>query len=125
MEKTGGSNGEPSIEGEFARTFKLIDLYFRQKTDLFIQNYVIELFEYMERQVMFLSVIVTLLAVASASLYVGVVLLFTLYVPIWAALLITSVLTFILAGIGAYVLFSRKLILNTPTASELMGHAKA
>ena len=35
---------EPSIESEFARTCKFIDLYLQQKTDLFLQHYVFEPF---------------------------------------------------------------------------------
>jgi len=124
MEKPGESGEENEIEREFARTFKLVDLYIRQKTDLFLQTYVLELFEFVERQVMLLAVIVTLLALASISLYVGVILAISLFVPTWAAFLITSVVTFLVAGAGAYVLLSRKLILNTPTAGEL-GHGKA
>lgn len=121
MEKT----EEKTIEQEFARTFKLIDLYIRQKTDLFIQNYVLELFEYVERQIIILSVIVVLLAAAALSLYVGVIFLLSTIVPLWAALLITGILTLIIVAIMVYVLFTNKLILNTPTATELTGNGKA
>ena len=55
---------EPSIESEFATTFKFIDLYIRQKTDLFLQHYVFEPFNLLISRIMILSIIVTLLAVA-------------------------------------------------------------
>ena len=58
------STGEPSIESEFATTFKFIDLYIRQKTDLFLQYYVFEPFNLLISRIMILSIIVTLLAVA-------------------------------------------------------------
>ena len=66
---------EPSIESEFARTYKLVDLYIQQKTDLFLQHYVFEPFNLLISRIMILSIIVTLLAVGTLFLWMGIILL--------------------------------------------------
>ena len=59
MEPEPASDEELSIESEFAATIKYIDLYLRQKTDLFLQHYVFEPFDFLAKKLMYLSVLVT------------------------------------------------------------------
>lgn len=111
---------EESIESEFARTIKYIDLYMQQKTDLFLQHYVFEPLDFLFKRIMYLSVIVTLLAAGTITLEIGVILFIATLLPLWAALLITGV---IIVGTGliiANMLFSNKIILKTPVATELI-----
>jgi hypothetical protein len=123
MEET-AFDEESSIESEFAATIKYIDIYLRQKTDLFLQNYVFEPFDILAKKLMYLSVLVTLLVAGTLVLLAGVILLIATAVPLWAALLITGVLIFFVGGIIAYVLFSEKIVLQTPTATEMMDRGK-
>jgi hypothetical protein len=123
--ESAASDEELSIESEFATTIKYIDLYLRQKTDLFLQNYVFEPFEFLAKNLMYLSVIVPLLAAGTLIGVVGVILLIATVVPLWAALLITGAIIFIVGGIIAYILFSNTIILQTPTGMEMMKHGKA
>ena len=118
------SNGEPSIESQFIRTIKYIDIYLQQKTDLFLQHYVFEPVDFLLRQIMYLSVIVTLLAAGTFALVLGVILFIATIVPLWAALLITGAIIFVLGGLIAYIAMSDKIILNTPTAMEMKENGK-
>jgi hypothetical protein len=113
------SSGEPSIESQFVRTIKYIDIYMQQKTDLFLQHYVFEPVDFLLRQIMYLSVIVTLLAAGTFALVLGVILFIATIVPLWAALLITGAIIFVLGGLIAYMVLSDKIILNTPVATEM------
>jgi hypothetical protein len=115
---------EESIEAGFARTIKYIDLYMRQKTDLFLQYYVFEPMEFLIRQIMYLSVIVTLLAAGTIILVMGVVLFIATMVPLWAALLLTGIIISGLGVIIAYMLLSDKIVLKTPIATEMMNNGK-
>lgn len=123
MEEAAGSE-EPSIDSEFARTIKYIDLYIQQKTDLFLQHYVFEPVDFLIKRIMYLSVIVTLLAAGTFILLLGVILFIATLVPLWVALLITGAAIFILGGIIAYMLFSDKIVLNTPLAMETIKNGK-
>jgi len=114
------SDDELSIESEFAATIKYIDLYLRQKTDLFLQHYIFDPFDFLAKKIMYLSVLVTLLAAGTLVVVAGVILLIATVVPLWAALLITGAFIFIAGGIIYSTLFSRKIILQTPTAAEVM-----
>ena len=117
---TVADNEEGSIESEFARTFRYIDLYMQQKTDLFLQHYVFEPADFLFRQMMCLSVVVTLLAAGTLALIIGVILFIATFVPLWASLLITGT---IISGTGviiANMLFSNKIVLKTPVVTELM-----
>ena len=116
---------EPSIASEFARTIKYIDLYLMQKTDLFLQHYVFEPFDFLIKRIAVLSVIVTLLASGTLVLVIGVILLMSTVVPLWAALLITGVTLFAIGGIALYVLLSRKIILKTPIPEEMIESGKS
>jgi len=115
---------ESSVESEFAATIKYIDLYLRQKTDLFLQHYVFEPFEFLAKKLMYLSVLLTLLAAGTLIVLAGVVLLIATVVPLWAALLITGAMIFLAGGIIASALFSNKIVLQTPTSMEMMNRGK-
>jgi len=115
---------EGTIESEFARTIKYIDLYLQQKTDLFLQHYVFEPVDFLLRQIMFLSVVVTLLAAGTIILVMGVILVIATLVPLWAALLITGAIIFGMGAIIAYVLVSNKIVLKTPIATEMIKNGK-
>ena len=118
------STEEPSIESEFATTFKFIDLYIRQKTDLFLQYYVFEPFNLLISRIMILSIIVTLLAAGTLFLWMGIILLIATVLPLWAALLIAGIAIFITGGIMAYVLLKQKIVLKTPLATEMIKNEK-
>jgi hypothetical protein len=121
---TGAGTDEQTIESEFARTIKYIDLYMQQKTDLFLQHYVFEPVNFLLRQVIVLSVIVTLLAAGTIVLVIGVVLCIAMFVPLWAALLITGA---VISGTGviiAYILLTKKIVLKTPIATEMIKNGK-
>jgi hypothetical protein len=45
-------------------------------------------------------------------------------IPLWASLLVTGALTFIVGGIIAYVFFYKTIVLQTPTAAEMMNRGK-
>ncbi|MFA5346849.1 MAG: phage holin family protein [Methanoregula sp.] len=115
---------EPSMESQFARTIKYIDIYLQQKTDLLLQHYVFEPVDFLLRQIMYLSVIVTLLAAGTFALVLGVILFIATLVPLWAALLIIGAAIFILGGIIAYLVLSNKIILKTPLATEMIENGK-
>jgi hypothetical protein len=121
---TAADSEEQTIESEFARTIKYIDLYMQQKTDLFLQHYVFEPVDFLLRQIMYLSVIVTLLAAGTIILVMGVILVVATLVPLWAALLITGAIVFGMGAIIAYVLLSNKIVLKTPIATEMIKNGK-
>ena len=118
------STEDPSLESQFVRTIKYIDIYLQQKTDLFLQHYIFEPVDFLLRQIMFLSVIVTLLAAGTFALILGVILFIATIVPLWAALLLTGAVIFILGGLIAYLVLSDKIILNTPIATEMKEDGK-
>jgi hypothetical protein len=122
---TAASIKEQTIESEFATTIKYIDLYMQQKTDLFLQNYVFEPVDFLLMKVMYLSVIVTLLAAGTVILVIGVVFLIATLVPLWAALLITGALVFGIGVSSAHMLLSKKIILKTPIAKEMIKNGKS
>jgi len=121
---TAAVNEEQTIESEFARTIKYMDLYMQQKTDLFLQHYVFEPVDFLLRQIMYLSVIVTLLAAGTIILVMGVILVIATLVPLWAALLTTGAIIFGMGVIIAYMLLSNKIVLKTPIATEMIKNGK-
>lgn len=123
MEESAG-NDEPSLESEFTRTFKYIDIYLQQKMDLLLQHYVFEPVDFLIRRIMFLSVIVTLLAAGTLILLMGGILFIATLVPLWAALLITGAVIFVTGGVIAYSLLSETIVLQTPIATELIENEK-
>ncbi|MCD1294752.1 hypothetical protein CUJ83_07035 [Methanocella sp. CWC-04] len=108
-----------SVEEEFSNMVRFIDLYIRQKIDLYIQNYVLDPLDFIIKQVIYLSVLASLLVVGTLSLAIGLILFISTLIPLWAALIIAGVVSVILAGAIAYILFSRKLVMKTPKTSEL------
>jgi hypothetical protein len=118
MDPSAGTD-EPSIESEFARMYRYIDLYLQQKTDLFLQHYVLEPFDFLFKRILYLSVIVTLLAAGTLALVLGVILLLSTVVPLWAALLIMGTVIIATGGIIAYIVLSNKIVLKTPTAEMI------
>jgi hypothetical protein len=114
-----------AIEVEFAHLFKYVDLYVRQKTDLYIQHYVFEPFEFLVRQLVYLSVLAALLVAGTLAIIIGVILFMETLVGRWQALLIVGIVILLMAGIIAYVLFSSHLVLKTPTTEDLMKHGNA
>ena len=123
MEPDAGDK-EASIESEFSTTVKYLELYLRQKTDLFLQNYVFEPFALLGTKLMYLSIVVALLAAGTLILVAGVILLIATRLPLWAALLVTGAAAFIVAGIIAYTCFLKTIVLDTPTATEMMNRGK-
>ena len=121
---TAAGTEEQSIESEFAKTIKYMDIYMQQKTDLFLQHYVFEPVDFLLRKIMYLSVIVILLAAGTVVLVTGVVLLIATFIPLWAALLITGVTIFGMGVIISYMLLSNKIVLKTPIAPEMMKNGK-
>jgi len=122
MDESAGTK-DSSIESEFVRTYKYIDLYFQQKTDLFLQHYVFEPFDILFKRTMYLSVIVTLLAGGTLALILGMILFISTFVPLWAALLIMGTIVFASGGIIAHIILSDKIVLKTPTV-ETIDHGK-
>ena len=121
---TAANNEEETIEAGFARTVRYIDLYVQQKTDLFLQHYVFEPVDFLIRQIMVLSIIVTLLAAGTLVVLMGFILFIATFVPLWAALLITGALIFGIGGLMAYRLLSDKIVLKTPVATEMVRNGK-
>jgi hypothetical protein len=123
--ETAADNEEETIEAGFARTVRYIDLYMQQKTDLFLQHYVLEPVDYLIRQIMYLSVIVTLLAAGTIVILMGVILFIATLVPLWAALLITGAIIFGMGGLITYLQLSDKIVLKTPVATEMIKNGKS
>jgi len=120
--ETAADHEEESVEYEFARTIKYIDLYMQQKTDLFLQHYVFEPVNFLFRQTMYLSVIVTLLAAGTLIMVAGITLFMATFLPFWAASLITGIIIFGMGALFAGMLLSDKIVLNTPLATEMITH---
>jgi hypothetical protein len=123
MEEAAGTE-EPSIESQFIRTIKYIDIYMQQKTDLFLQHYIFEPVDFLIKRIMYLSVIVTLLAAGTLILLMGVILFIATLVPLWAALLITGTAIFVIGGVIAYMLLADKIVLKTPVVTEMIKNGK-
>jgi hypothetical protein len=114
-----------SVESEFATTIKYLDLYLRQKTDLFLQHYVFEPFDFLGTKLMYLSVVITLLAVGTLIVVGGAILLVATVLPLWAALLLSGAVILFAACIIAYVFFKKPIVLQTPTAREMMNRGNS
>jgi len=124
MEQSAAGEGE-SVESEFATTVKYLDLYLRQKTDLFLQNYVFEPFEALAAKLMFLVIVLTLFGAGTLIVLAGIILLLATRMPLYAALLIVGVAVFLIGTIIARSFFFKKIILPTPTATEMVNRGKA
>jgi len=113
-----------SVESEFATTVKYLDLYVRQKTDLFLQHYVFEPFDFLGTKLMYLCVVLTLLAGGTVIVVAGVILFIATLVPLWAAMLISGAGVLIMAYVIARLFFAKKIVLQTPTAREMMNRER-
>ena len=113
-----------TAEAEFAHLVKYVDLYLRQKTDLFLQHYLFEPVDFLGQKVMYLTIVVALLAAGTLILVAGVIFFIATLVPFWAALLISGFLTFLAGGLVAYLFFHKQIVLQTPTAREMMDRGK-
>jgi hypothetical protein len=111
-----------SVESEFADTVRYIDLYLRQKTDLFLQNYVFEPFDFISRKFMQLAVLVTLLVAGTLVVLAGVILLLATWIGLWASLLLTGAIILGAAGLIFYGLFSKQIVLQTPGTKGMGEH---
>lgn len=119
------SDPEGSVESEFTTTAKYLDLYLRQKTDLYLQNYVFEPVDFIGKKLMYLSIVLTLLAAGTLILVAGAILLVATVVPLWASLLLFGLVALLAAAVIAYVFFAKQIVLQTPTALEMMNRGKA
>jgi hypothetical protein len=117
-EETTTEPQKPSMEAEFAGLVQNLDLYVRQKTDLYIQHYLLDPLDFVLKQVIYLSVVASLLVVGTLSITLGVILFVSTLISIWAALLICGLASLLLALVLAYFMFARKLVLKTPKTSE-------
>jgi len=106
------------MEGEFSSLMQNLDLYLRQKTDLYIQHYLLDPLDFVLRQVIYISVVASLLVVGSLAIIIGVIFFVSTLIPLWAALLISGLASMLLAMGLAYFMFARKLVLGTPGSSE-------
>lgn len=122
--ENGAGIEEQTIESEFAKTIKYIDLYMQQKTDLFLQHYVFEPVNFLFRQIIFLTVVVTLLVAGIVVLLIGAILYLATFVSLWTALFITGAILLGMGVISSYILISMKIVLNTPIATEVVLHEK-
>jgi phosphoglycerol transferase MdoB-like AlkP superfamily enzyme len=123
MEPDASESGA-SVESEFTSTARYIELYMQQKTDLFLQHYVFDPFRFLGTKLMYLAVVIALLAAGTLILVAGLILLLATTMPLWAALLVMGVVTFIIGGIIAYVAFNKSIVLDTPTAAEMVNRGK-
>ena len=118
------SDSGPSVESEFTTTARYLELYMQQKTDLFLQHYVFDPFRFLGTKLMYLAVVIALLASGTLILVAGVILLLATRMQLWAALLVMGAVTFIAGGIIAYVVFNKPVVLQTPTAMEMINRGK-
>lgn len=118
MEEGEGA-GEDSFESELARLLKYLDLYLQQKTDLFVQRYLVEPFGFFAKQAMILALVVTLLVSGTVIVLAGAIMLLSEFVPFWAALLLAGGTILAGAAIFAHRLLSNELILDTPTVEAI------
>ncbi len=118
------SDSGASVESEFATTARYLELYMQQKTDLFLQHYVFDPFRFLGTKLMYLAVVIALLAAGTLILVAGLILLLATRMQLWAALLVMGVVTFIVGAVIAYVAFKKTIVLQTPTAAEMMNRGK-
>lgn len=115
---------EPTVESEFATTLRYLDLYLQQKTDLFLQHYVFEPLNFLGTKLMYLVIVLVLLAAGTLIVVAGAILLVATVVPLWAAMLFSGAVVLLAAAIIAYLFFYKEIVLQTPTAREMMNRGK-
>ena len=116
---------ELPVESEFANLVRYLDLYLRQKTDLFLQDYLFEPVRLLSEKLVELVVLITILVAGIIVLVTGAIFLMTTVIALWAALLITAAVLFIVAAVIAHELFSKGIVLRTPVAEEVVDRADA
>lgn len=117
-EESAASEARPSFEAEFANMFKYMDLYARQKIDLYIQHYVLDPLDFLLKEIIYLSVVASLLVVGTIAITVGIIVLVSTLVSLWVALMVCGIIAILIAAVLAYIMFTRKLILKTPKSLE-------
>ncbi len=117
-EELPAGNERPSIEAEMASLIKNLDLYVRQKTDLYIQHFVLDPLDFILKQIIYLSVVASLLVVGTLAIAVGIILFVSTLISLWTALLLCGIASLLLALGLAYFMFARKLVIKTPKTVE-------
>jgi hypothetical protein len=117
-EEPAAKEASPSFEGEFANMFKYMDLYARQKIDLYLQHYLLDPLDFLLKEIIYLSVVASMLVVGSIAITVGIILFVSTLVPLWVALLACGVVAILIAAILCIIMFTRKLVLKTPKTLE-------
>ena len=117
-EEPAAKEESPSFEAEFANMFKYMDLYARQKIDLYIQHYMLDPLDFLLKEIIYLSVVASLLVVGTIALTVGIIVLISTFVSLWVALIACGVVAILVAAVLSYIMFTRKLILKTPRSLE-------
>jgi hypothetical protein len=108
----------PSVEAEMAGLIKNMDLYVRQKTDLYLQHFVLDPLDFILKQIIYLSVVASLLVVGTLAIAVGIILFVSTLISLWTALLLCGLASLLLALGLAYFMFARKLVIKTPKTLE-------
>ena len=117
-EEPAATEESPSFEAEFASMFKYMDLYARQKIDLYIQHYMLDPLDFLLKEIIYLSVVASMLVVGSIAITVGVIIFISTLVPLWVALLACGVVAILIAAVLCFIMFTRKLVLKTPKSLE-------
>jgi hypothetical protein len=117
-EEQSAKEASPSFEAELAGMFRYLDLYAWQKIDMYIQHYALDPLDFILKEIIYLSVVASLLVVGTIAIAVGVIILISTYVSLWVALMACGVVAILVAAVLAYIMFSRKLILKTPKSVE-------
>lgn len=109
----------PSVEASFASLISALDLYVRQKTDLYVQHYILDPLNFILRQVIYMSVIASLLVIGTLAIAAGIIIFVSTLISLWAALMLCGLASLLLAVGLAYFMFTRKLMLKTPKTPEI------
>jgi hypothetical protein len=117
-EEPAAKGAGPSFEAEFASLFKYMDLYARQKIDLYIQHYMLEPLDFLLKEIIYLSVVASMLVVGSIAITVGIIIFISTLIPLWVALLVCGAVAILIAAILCFIMFTRTLVLQTPKSLE-------
>jgi hypothetical protein len=117
-EEPAANEASPSFEAEFASMFKYLDLYARQKIDLYIQHYMLDPLDFLLKEIIYLSVVASMLVVGSIAITVGIIIFISTLVPLWVALIACGIVAMLIAAVLCFIMFTRKLVLKTPKSLE-------
>jgi hypothetical protein len=117
-EEPAANEASPSFEAEFAGMFKYLDLYARQKIDLYIQHYMLDPLDFLLKEIIYLSVVASMLVVGSIAITVGIIIFISTLVPLWVALIACGIVAMLIAAVLCFIMFTRKLVLKTPKSLE-------